>query len=107
MANHKIFFYCKEDGEVHVHPSPAIVRHKDEIRVWNLSGCKADVEFKMANVVDKDKFPIDNGASVDLKVKRDPGNTPVFYEYKVKLSKEGQSEKYAVGGSDPGVIIDP
>lgn len=109
---HKIFFYRKGNGGAYVHRSPETVRFKENIRFWNITGCKAKVMFTDKDIVDKNYFEIDPGAYADVQVELDlTGKKPEYHRYHVDLvctrSLATEESQYAEGGSDAGLIVDP
>ena len=102
---HPIFIYRKGNGGAYVNPPTEVVKPGDSLRFWNLTECVSDVHFKDANVVSQQDFEIAAGGSYDVTVVEKQRK---YREYKVKLTcKDDRPNQYAMGASDPGIIVDP
>jgi hypothetical protein len=107
-----VFIYRKPNGGAFVEPSPRVVKKDDVIRFWNITECKAEVITKKPEILNPKVIDIPAASYVDATVVYDITNgKPQYQEYKVKLTCAltfgGEDAQYAVGGSDPGLIIEP
>ena len=91
----------KSGGTVRVEPPEVILAHGEAFSIRNLTAFKAHFDFG-GYIESPNNGDIDpGGKSANFKVR---DSAPPYFEYEVTLPVEGVD---AVGGSKPGVIIDP
>ena len=93
-----IWIFRKWNGQAVVYPSPAVLKVGRPFRIVNKTKETANVVFPSGRIkLEKSSIPPDTWALAEA-------NKPSgYFEYEVHF---GGPEKYAEGGSKPGVIVE-